>query len=500
MTSTKNSSGNNETSGIFSHSLIYAAGNIMRQLVGFIMLPIYTNYLAPADYGVIGLLVFALSLIDLVFGARLLQAVPKFYYEKSTLVDQNATVSSALILTTAISVITMSVVLMLTEQASVFLFSTDQFDLVIAFFAVQLVTTAVENYGLLYIRIERRPWLFVSFGAAKLLLQLGMNIWLLVYEDMGVLGIAISGAVSTTVLALLLGAYAVVKVGLAWRWQYALEQVKFCIPLWLAGFAALYTGSANRYYMNEFATLSDVGLFELAVKFSAILTTLIWMPFSQFWQTESFSIYNNSDRAPEIFGNVFQFITLLLMVAAVGISLFSSPIIRLMADSAYYSAADAVSFLAFSAVFWCLAFYANFSFLATGATRWVSRINYSVAVVATLLFFALIPLFGFIGAAIAMLLVRVFQFAFTVIKAKEYFDMELELAPLGLMLLVAAVGIVVASSFPTTSIISEIGYKILVFVPVFLCLLGATLVSARNRSIAMDYWLLVRLWLRRRFN
>lgn len=477
-----------ETSGIFSHSLIYAAGNVMRQLVGFIMLPIYTNYLSPADYGVIGLLIFALSLIDLVFGARLLQSVPKFYYEKESKEERNATVSSALILTTCISTLTMLIVMLLNGPASSFLFSSDGFDLVIGFFAVQILTTALENYGLLYIRIERRPWLFVSFGAGKLILQLGMNIWLVVFLEMGVLGIAIAGAVSTGVFACLLGLYTVVKVGLAFRWHLAWEQVKFCIPLWVAGFAALYTGSANRYYMNQFATLTDIGLFELAVKFSAILSTLVWIPFFQYWQTESFSIYNSAEKPKQIYRNVFQFVTLLLTSFALGISLFSRPVIRLMADSSYYAAADAVPILTFAGLFQCLVFYVNFSFMATNNTNWISKINYFVAAVATVLYLTLVPLLGFVGAALALLLIRMVQFVVTFIKAKAYYDMRLELMPFISMLVISCIGIVVADTLPSVSIAYEVLYKMLLFVPIFLGLCASLLLSAENRSMAMHYW------------
>ena len=64
-----------------SHTATYAIGNVARRLVGFAMLPIYTRFLTPADYGVIGLLTFALALFEPVFGARLGRAIPKFYFE-----------------------------------------------------------------------------------------------------------------------------------------------------------------------------------------------------------------------------------------------------------------------------------------------------------------------------------------------------------------------------------------------------------------------------------
>ena len=85
------------------HSTIYALGNILRKLVGFIMLPIYTNYLTPGDYGTVGLLVFMVSLIEAVFGAHMISAVPKFYHEGKTKKEKNCVVSTAFLVTTIFS-------------------------------------------------------------------------------------------------------------------------------------------------------------------------------------------------------------------------------------------------------------------------------------------------------------------------------------------------------------------------------------------------------------
>src|SRR5579863_259236 len=69
--------------GFVSHAATYAIGNIARRFVGFAMLPIYTRFLTPADYGVIGLLTFALALLEPLLGARLGWAIPKFYFDAS---------------------------------------------------------------------------------------------------------------------------------------------------------------------------------------------------------------------------------------------------------------------------------------------------------------------------------------------------------------------------------------------------------------------------------
>ena len=43
---------------MWKHSAVYGLGQVLARLSSFLMLPVYTSYLRPADYGVIALLDF----------------------------------------------------------------------------------------------------------------------------------------------------------------------------------------------------------------------------------------------------------------------------------------------------------------------------------------------------------------------------------------------------------------------------------------------------------
>src|SRR4051812_46439862 len=90
---------------LFKHSTIYALGTLSRQLASFLMLPVYTNYLTPADYGVVGLLSFTLALLEPLLGARLSEAMPKFYYDQADPNKREAVVTTALTVTASVSTV-----------------------------------------------------------------------------------------------------------------------------------------------------------------------------------------------------------------------------------------------------------------------------------------------------------------------------------------------------------------------------------------------------------
>lgn len=448
---------------MLGHASIYALGNVLRQLAGFLMLPVYTRYLTPADYGIVGLMIFAISLIELVFGARLSQAVPKYYFEGQTDADRAKVVSTAMIITGVVSAGTASIMVLLREPISQGLYGTSNYATIVAFFSVQILTQALEYYALVYLRLQQRPWFYISVNLAKLVVQLSLNIWLVVFLQMGVMGVAVSAMVSSSIFALLLSAYLLRHIGWSVDRVLAGKMVRFCWPLWLAGFAGLYIGSANRYYLRIFSSLDDVGLFELAVKFSAIISVLVWDPFATYWQVERFKYYQRGN-AEGIFQIVFYCISTLLVLAALGVALFAGPVIRIMADPAFHASAKAVPFVAFGVVFSCLVAFSNFSFLVKEKTGWIGRNNYLTAAIITVLNLALIPIAGFVGAALATMLAMVIQFIIVHYAARRFYDMGISLKHFIKIIFIALVACLLSNEFHVQGNLTlDVTIKILIY-------------------------------------
>lgn len=447
---------------MLKHSSIYAVGNFSRQIVGFIMLPIYTRYLTPADYGVVGLLVFMVSLIELVFGARMFHAVTKFYYEQENKEGGHSVVSTAYLITAAVSSLTVLAVVAFRDPISGIVFGSAEYGILVAMFSVLVLTQSLENYAMGYIRIQQRPWLFVGCSTLKLVLQLSLNIALVVVLEMGVMGVAISNVASAVIFVSGLTIYTFWNTGLRYSRYLARRMLMFSWPLWLSGVAGLYIGSSNRYYIRIFGDLDEVGLFGLAAKFGTIISVLVWMPFSQYWQTERFSLYHQSNPIP-IYQSVFRFITTLLALVALGVAIFSGPVIRLMADSEFHDAARAVPYLAFAGLFQCLTLFTNFSFLVKEKTGWMTWNSYATAAVATVLYMTLIPLMGYVGASQALMLAYGIQFAIVHVAAKKQYDMQLSLKPLFFYLLISAGCIALAFQFEQADLIRDLLVKVLIY-------------------------------------
>ncbi len=75
---------------------IYALGVLLNRSVSFIMLPVYTRFLSPEDYGVLELLVLTVDIVAIFTGLGILNGLHKFFYKYDAEGDKREVVSTLL--------------------------------------------------------------------------------------------------------------------------------------------------------------------------------------------------------------------------------------------------------------------------------------------------------------------------------------------------------------------------------------------------------------------
>lgn len=425
-------------SSFLTHAATYAVGNVARRVVGFAMLPIYTRFLSPADYGVLGLLAFALAFVEPLFGAKLVMALPKFYFELREGRDKRAVIWAALSLTGLASALSVIGIIVFRGIGSEILFGDRKYSLALAIFSVTLWSRSLEDTGMMYLRMHERSRLFLTISMIKLVVQVGLNLLLVVYLEKGVVGAVLSGAVSSVLIGVALTGYVARREAPTFDWKIARSMLQFSWPLWVSGLAGLYVGASGGIYLRVFGSLGDVGRLELALRFASVVGLLIWTPFSQQWAPLSYK-YFQEPNGKEKFQVAFIGIASLMFIGGVGVSIFARPVINLMATTSFRAAASAVPILILGLILNQLRSFFNFSFLATGHTKASSICQYVMAVAITISYINLVPAYGLEGAAIAQGIAFLVGFAYAGFLSRRYYDPGLRVAPLAVFMLVGTV-------------------------------------------------------------
>lgn len=481
MSQSKESS---NSGAVVKHSFIYAVGNIARQLAGFLMLPIYTRYLSPEDYGVVGLLAFALAVLEPVLGARLTQALPQFYFSAHDERSKSAVMSSAIILMTVVSALSAGLIFVYQEPVSNLLFGTTEYALAAALFGLNILAQPVEYSGMTFIRMQEKSLLFLYVSLAKLVAQIAINIWLVIYLDMGVLGVILSGVISSVLIGIGLTIYIYSYNTFRLDMEITWKMLVFCWPLWFAGLAGLYINSSNRLYLRIFSNLSDIGLIELGTKFASIIG-LIWSPFLQQWEISSYKIYEQHD-AKKIFQNAFIGISAMLAIAGLGVSLFSEFLIIMMSGEAFHAATKTVPYLTAAYILNSLASFFNFSFMITNNTKKLSYCYFATAAIITGLYIALIPKLGAEGAAMGLCIAYAISYFITFYYSQKYYDLGVNLTTSNTLLITSIAGYALYSALKLDQLMSNFLLASAIFI-VFSSLMLMTTYRATGLDKAKIY-------------
>lgn len=440
----------------------YTVGTILRQLTAIIMLPIYTQYLSPEEYGIVGILAVILGVYELFLGARFGAAIPKFFYDRETPEQKYGLISTALLSTIGMSIIGAAVFSASAPYLAEDFFERPELTYALIAYGITLLTTSIEEYTLVFFRLEDKPFFFFVMSMAKLCMQLFLNIYFLVYLGMGVEGVIYSGVIASVFFAIISFIYTIGKCGLKFNTDEVKLLLVFTWPIWLSGFASLYITFVTNFLIKHFASLEEVGFYHFALKFSSLIALLIWRPFHQWWQTERFKIAKDISDPKPIFSSAFILITTLMGIGAFGISTGVETLIDIMADPAYLGATDIVPILCLMTVFNQLNFFLSFSFYKSEQTRALPKIRFFKAVLITVTLIGFSYQWQLYGAVYALLLCQIVEFFTMYILSKKYYDQGLPILTFLIMISGTALAILGTISFISIdiSLWPRIGYLV----------------------------------------
>jgi len=438
---------------VVKHSSIYMFGDILRYSTSLIMLPIYTRFLTPDDYGVIELLTMLIDITALILGARIGVSVFRFYCTATTSTEKNNIISSALIIGTFFITIGTIILLLLSETLAITIFSDASFQYYIVLFAITMFCLPLIEIPLVHIRAQQKPWLFFYFSIAKLVMQVGLNIYFIIFLGMHVEGVAYSAVISSIVMATALTGYSLSQAGMSVSITTCKKIFSFTLPLIFASLGTFYLTFGDRYILSIYTDFSQVGIYALGYKFGFIFMILSWVPFEKIWDSEKYEIHKRPN-AKATYQAYFLYVNIILITLGLCISLFTKDLIKIMADPAFLNAHQVVPIIILAFILQAWTKFCDLGILLKKKTMQIAHAELIAVIVMTFAFFTLIPAYGFYGAAWSAVIGFGTKFYWTYIKAKKLYDMELPWLKVNLTVLLAITFFLISLLIPDEIITS----------------------------------------------
>jgi O-antigen/teichoic acid export membrane protein len=394
---------------VTGNSLVYATTTLLQRGLAFLLLPLYTRYLTPEDYGVLAV-VGALSAFLLVFFSLSMHgAISRYYFlyrdRPEVLKDFVGTVVVAsLVIASGFAI----GILVAGERILAPVYGTIAFW---PYVALGVATAAVQPISVIFLAIlQAREE--VNRYAFHSLVQFGMTVLLVIsfvvlmrWDARGPLlaGLIVAGAYCVLSLYLLRHDYK-----LCLKLEHLRSALSYSLPLIPHTVASQITVSFDRILLNGMVSTAAAGLYNIGASLGGIMSFIAdgmnraYVPVSM----EGLQV-GDRGRFEELAKTGLLMIAGLSLVAS-ALSLFAKEVIAVLTAPAFHESYVAVPWIAFSfvaaGIYYLLV---NIFFFDVRLTKIVAVASVSGAILNVALNYILIQAYGLIGAAIAALLAQV---------------------------------------------------------------------------------------------
>lgn len=452
-------------------SVIYTIATVLSRGIQIILLPIYTRYLSPSDYGMTDLLGAVSALATVLVSVELLQAIARFYpMEKDQ--GRKKEISSTGLFFVAHNYLAFALAAtVLAPFISRLMFGSGE-----AAGLVRIAAWAMAGNGIYYYLQAQLRWDLrsVDYSIASIVyvtVSALASIVMIIFLRMRAYGL-FGGQIAGALVAGGVSFYRNRPVyGLKYSTAKLREMLSFSLPFVLSSLCVILSTYVDRFFIKRFCQLELVGVYGTAVRLSSVVS-LVFMGFNIALTP---MIYSNAEspELPNRLARLFAAFISISSVIAAAAFLFSPEIVGILFSREYAEAASVAPILVCSAIGASLyLFFPGMSIRKQ--TRPIVFIG-AIALAANFAFNALlVPFFGIFGAAASSLgTSMVTALSYFVLSQKKY-PIPFRLSPVLISMLVILAGAAVAwwIDWVRTPALTGIIAKTLVLIIITLVSLG----------------------------
>lgn len=406
-------------------SLVLVISNIVLKAMGFLLLPLYTTYLTPADYGILDMANTFISLLT-GFGTLCLDTgFYTFYYDEKSEDYRREVLNSTFCIHIIVSIIPI-VMILFSKSISFMLYKSTDKSLIVSIALMVISTTMFTVIPSAKIRIDNKMKTFAKINISISLIAIVLNILFVVKFKMGFYSLITTSLITNGIQILIY--FSILKKEINIKlFNYSLSKkiLRYTLPLIPGSIAYWIVTLSDRYLIGHFYSQSDIGIYAIANKL-VIMLTIFTGAFITSWPSFLFSNKDeeNSKDKYKIALNYFFFIFSCL---ALIISVFSKEIVILMSDEKYWSAYKMVSYLIFGELAMSMAYISGAGLNIAKRSTLAMIVSWIIAILNIVLNFIFMPKYGPMVAAITTMICYFLAFYLNYLFAQKVYPINFDM-------------------------------------------------------------------------
>jgi len=336
---------------LFKDTFNYGLGQILPKIIGFLLIPVYTAYLSPEEYGVVELSLTTAAFFAVTMRMSIPGAITRFYFDFKTQREQQQYIS-----TIYWSVLVIGFIFF-TIFSLIGLFWIDElipglpfwpFFCIIVLASFLNVNSDVQR-RLLQVRGQSAYNAILNIFVA--LAGIGFAVILVVFFELGSLGLVLSSLITAIIFFVQAQLYLRRDLLLFYKKDFFKDSFFYSIYLFPTHFLGAFAPLFAKSILSASVSLSAVGLFAIANKLvqplniliNALTTALTPIYYSYRTKLDKVEFENKIQ-------NIYSKIWLVTILLVSFIFIFSKPILNFFASEAYREADVCMKILAFGSI------------------------------------------------------------------------------------------------------------------------------------------------------
>lgn len=383
---------------LFSHAALYGAADVFTNAVNFLLIPLYTAFLSPKDYGDLALLLLFSTLAKILFRMGLDSAFFRIHYDLKDAEQQRRLAGSIAVFAAAAGTLLFGLVIAASRPIAGALLGRPEG-------ANQVVLAAADVYLGLFafvpmnlLRIQERPGLFSLLSGGRHLANTLLKI-LLVVQGHGVTGVLLADALASGLFSAALVPQLRRHADLDLDPALLREALRFALPKLPHGLLLQVQNLADRKILDLFVSRAEVGLYQVGYSFGMGVK----FPLSAFepaWQPFVYSQIGKPD-APRTLARVASVAWAGFLFVGVSLAVVSQDLLVLMTprSPAFRAAAPVIPVIVLAYLLQGLFLLTSVGIGISKRARYYPLVTLVAAATNVAANFALVPRFGILGAA-----------------------------------------------------------------------------------------------------
>lgn len=376
---------------------LFAISTFIPKAIVFLLVPIYTNRLSTAEYGIVDMITTTVSVLVPFLTLDISDSVLRFTIEDKQNVNPYKFALNILHVATSI-LIFLVIVFKVTNLVGIS-------SLLCVLFTLQFYFTALYGINISYLRATDRVGLLTISSIVNTISLVVLNILLLVKFDMGINGYLLSNIIALLLVNILIMFFTKINIrkkDTVFTVLQKREMISYSTPLIASNLSWWINSASDRYFIIYILGLAENGIYSVAYKIPTILQ-LFQSIFSQAWLLSIYREYNKSD-GKEFVSKIYNLYNGGMCTACSILIIMDIPLAHFLYANEFFKAWKYVPILLISVIF-----IANAGFFETiitlfKKTRMVAITAIMGAIINLILNYFLISMYGVMGAAVATVL------------------------------------------------------------------------------------------------